>query len=80
MRGQRNLAWLAVWDGYFTVTFYFAARHRADVVELDIGDDLQRQAPEAEMSGRMLPLLTEVRDMPDLEAVLEVMRFKLTAK
>ena len=80
LRGQRNLAWLAVWDGYFTVTFYFAARHRADLLELDVGDALRRQAAEAEMTGRMLPLVIEVRDEQDVEAVLEIMRYKLTAR
>ena len=80
LRGQQNRAWLAVWDRYFTVTFYFAARHRSDLVALPIGADLQRQAAEAEMTGRMLPLVIEVHDVPDVEAVLEVMRYKLTAK
>jgi len=80
LRGQQNLAWLAVWDRYFTVTFYFAARHRADLVALPIGADLRRQAAEAEMTGRMLLLVIEVHDAPDVEAVVEVMRYKLTAK
>jgi hypothetical protein len=80
LRRRRNLAWLAVWDRYFTATFYFAARQRSDLVALPIGADLQRQAAEAEMTGLMLPLVIEVHDVPDVEAVLEVMRYKLTAK
>jgi len=28
IRGGKNVAWLAVWDGYATVTCYFAERHR----------------------------------------------------
>lgn len=26
LRGTKNLAWLAVWNEYATITFYFAAR------------------------------------------------------
>lgn len=80
LRGRKNVAWLAVWKDYATVTFYFAARHREDLVSLPIGDGLRRQAAESEMTGRMLPFVIEVRGLPDVEAVLEVMRYKLAAK
>lgn len=79
LRGRKNVAWLAVWKDYATVTFYFAARHREDLVSLPITDGLRRQAAEAEMTGRMLPFVIEVRALPDVDAVLEVMRYKLAA-
>ncbi|WP_460712774.1 DUF3788 family protein [Nocardioides dilutus] len=80
LRGTKNVAWLAVWKDYATVTFYFAARHREGLASLSIADDLRRQAAEAEMTGRMLPFVIEVRALPDVDAVLEVMRYKLAAK
>jgi hypothetical protein len=79
-RGKKNVAWLAVWQDYATVTFYFAARHREDLAALPIDEGLRRQAAEAEMSGRMLPFVIEVRALPDVDAVLEVLRYKLAAK
>ena len=80
LRGRRNLAWLAVWKDYATVTFYFAARQRNGLAALPIPDDLQTQAAEAEMTGRTLPLVIEIRSRADVDAVLEVMRYKLAAK
>jgi hypothetical protein len=69
-----------VWKDCVTVTFYFAARHPEGLVALPIDDCLRRQVVEAEMTGRMLPFVIEVRALPDVDAVLEVMRYKLAAK
>lgn len=80
LRGKRNLAWLAVWKEYATVTFYFASRQRKDLVALPIPDALRTQAAEAEMSGRMLPLVIEIRSRADVDAALEVLRYKLGAR
>lgn len=78
--GKRNLAWLAVWKDHATVTFYFAARHRRDLVALPITDALRRQAAEAELTGRILPLVIEIRSRGDVDVALEVLRYKLQAK
>jgi hypothetical protein len=80
LRGRKTVAWLAVWRDCATVTFYFAARHREDLVSLPITDGLRRQVAEAEMTGRMLPFVIEVRTLTDVDAVREVMRYKLAAK
>lgn len=80
LRGKKNLAWLAVWKDHATVTFYFAARQREDLVALPVPDALRRQAAEAEMTGRMLPLVIEIRSRADVDAALEVLRYKLGAR
>lgn len=80
LRGKKNLAWLAVWKDYSTVTFYFAARQRKDLVALPIPDALRMQAAEAKMTGRMLPLVIEIRSRADVDAALEVLRYKLGAR
>jgi hypothetical protein len=80
LRGTRNLAWLAVWKDHATITFYFAARHRADLVALPVPDALRSQAAAAEMTGRVLPLVIEIRSQADVEAALEVLRYKLAPR
>jgi hypothetical protein len=74
LRGGKNVAWLAVWDGYATVTCYFAARHRDDLVALPVPEDVATRAATAEMSGTMLPLVVEIRSQADVDAALEVVR------
>ena len=80
LRGKKNLAWLAVWKDYATVTFYFAARQREELAALPVPDALRVQAAEAEMTGRMLPLVIEIRSRADVDAALEVLRYKLGAR
>lgn len=80
VRGGKNIAWLAVWDGVATVTCYFAARHRAQLVELPVPQELRAQAAEAELAGRLLPLVVEVRTAADAAAATEIARFKLASR
>lgn len=80
LRGTKNLAWLGVWDGYATVTFYFAERHRNDLIALPIPDPLREQAARTEMIGRMLPLMVEIRALDDVAPALEILRYKTTAR
>jgi hypothetical protein len=80
LRGKKTVAWLAVWEGYATITFYFAARHRPGLVALPLPAPLRRQAAEAEMSGALLPLVVEIRTAADVDAALEVLRFKLASR
>jgi len=79
LKGSRNMAWLGVWDRYASVTFYFSARHRDDLVNLPIPEALRTEAAEAGMIGTMLPLLIEIRGQEDVDAALEVLRYKLKA-
>ena len=77
LRGTRNLAWLAVWKDHATITFYFAARHRDALVALPIPDALRHQAAQAKMTGRLLPIVIDIRSQADAQTALEVLRYKL---
>jgi hypothetical protein len=80
LRGKKNVAWLAVWDGCATVTCYFSARHREDLVTLPLPVRLRTQVTAADMSGAMLPVVVEIRSAADVDAALEVVRYRLRAR
>lgn len=80
LRGKKNMAWLAVWEGYATVTCYFAARHREDVAALPLPESLRTQVREVEMSGALLPVVVEIRSASDVDAAIEVVRYRLRAR
>ena len=79
-RGNKVVAWLAVWAGYATVTCYFAGRHRAELVQLPMPESLRAQAAQTELSGSLLPVVVEVRTDADAAAAAEVVRFKLASR
>jgi hypothetical protein len=80
LRGKKNIAWLAVWEGYATVTCYFSARHRDDLAALPLPDSLRTQISQVQMSGAMLPVVVEIRSPADVEAAVEVVRYRLRAR
>lgn len=80
LRGTKNIAWLAVWEGYATVTCYFSARHRRDLAALPLPDSLRTQVAEVAMSGTMLPVVVEIRSPADVEAAVEIVRYRLRAR
>jgi hypothetical protein len=80
LRGKKNVAWLAVWEGFATVTCYFSARHRRDLAALPLPDTLRTQIAEVAMSGAMLPVVVEVRSRADVEAAVEILRYRLRAR
>lgn len=79
-RGGKNVAWLAVWDGSATVTCYFAARHRPELMRLPVPETLRAHVAGTEMSGRLLPVVVEIRTSADADAGVEVVRLKLASR
>jgi hypothetical protein len=80
LRGKKNIAWLAVWEGFATVTCHFSARHRDDLAALPLPDCLRTQISQVEMSGAMLPVVVEIRSPADVEAAVEVVGYRLRAR
>ena len=78
--GAKNLAWCAIWDGYFTVGFFCAERHRAALQELPLTTAALALAREAPTQGRMLALRLEIREAADLTDVGELLRFRKRAR
>jgi hypothetical protein len=80
LRGRKNMAWLAVWDGYATVTCYFSARHREGLTAIHLPDDLRTRVAGTEMSGAMLPVMVEIRSPADVAAAVEIIRYRIRAR
>ena len=82
LMGKKNLAWLAVWEGYATITFYFAARHREDLLDLALPEEVLQTITNAETTfkGKLLPVVLELRQPADAAAVTPLAHFKATAK
>jgi len=80
LRGRKNMAWLAVWEGYATVTCYFSARHREGLAAIRLPEALRTRLAGAELSGAMLPVSVEIRSAADVAAAVEIIRYRLRAR
>ena len=74
MRSGKNVAWLAVWAGYATVTCCFAERHRSALASLRVPE--AARVASADLAGRLLPVVVEVRTVEDAAGAAEVVRLK----
>jgi len=80
LKGKKNLAWICINENVSTLTCYFSARHREQLIELPLPPDLKAQISEVAMIGKMLPVQIGLKDASDTEAALTVVKFKSTAK
>ncbi|WP_176387164.1 DUF3788 family protein [Leucobacter sp. 7(1)] len=71
-RGTKNLAWLALREGYATVTCYFAERYRTQLAAIP-GCAWVSTAP---VLGRLLPVHLELRAEGDADVALRVLATK----
>jgi len=78
VRSGKNVAWPAVWDGYATVTCYFAEPHRGALASLRVPE--AARAASADLAGRLLPVVVEVRTVEDAVGAAEVVRLKLGSR
>ena len=79
-RGGRTVAWLNVAPGCVRVTFYFAERHRAMLVDdSELAPDLRARIATVALIGKLLPVSLELLNGPDVRDVGAVLHAKLRA-
>ncbi len=79
--GDRTIAWLAVEEGFFKVTFYFAERHRATLREAsDLGAEVRERIEATPLIGKLLPVTLEIRSSADVALASAVLAIKLAVR
>ncbi|MCL2107327.1 MAG: DUF3788 domain-containing protein [Oscillospiraceae bacterium] len=76
----KTVFWLAVYEGYFKLTFYFPERTLPALLELPIREELKNTALSAKRIGKSVPLTLDVYDMAYLEDLLVIGRHKASLK
>lgn len=73
----KTVCWLSVWDDCFKLSFYFNDHNKGGVEMLDIDDEIKRSFREQIPSGRLSPLLIEVRDSSHIEDIRQIVEYKI---
>lgn len=79
-RKKQTICWLSVWDTFFKVAFYFNAKNRLGVEELEIAHALKQQFREAKSIGKLYPLVLELYETEQLEDLLRIISYKCSPK
>lgn len=76
--GKGTVAWLSVWRGCFKVALYFTEKTGAGIADLAIADSLKEQYRSNRPSGRLKPLVIEVKKKAQLRDVHALLRYKMS--
>ena len=74
--------WLAIWEGFFKVTFYIPERCRADALNLPLEGDVKQMVAEAKQMGKLkfFPVTFELHSPKLLDAVMLLVDFRKAIK
>lgn len=76
--GKRNLGWLHVYDGYFSVTCYFMAKHWERIAaDLSVPESLKEEFYKNRDTGTLLiPMTIKVRTGEAVEEIRSLLSLK----
>lgn len=77
---KKTVFWLTVWEGRFTVVFYFTEKTVDGLIPLPIASSCFQQLREVNHVGKFIPLILTIRTEEDLDDVLVVSNYKKNLK
>ena len=73
---KKNLGWIAVFDGYFSITFYFLERHLEAIAELEISEQIKEDFCRMKPVGKLLPMRIIAADSMAIKDIATVIQLK----
>ena len=73
---KKNLGWIAVFDGYFSITFYFLERHLEAIAALDISEQIKEDFCRMKPHGKLLPMRIIAADSMAIKDIATVIQLK----
>lgn len=77
---KKTVFWLSVWEGFFKTSFYFTEKHFESIAALDILETIKEEFRRAKPSGKLFPMIFDVKTGDQLQDLLTVVRFKKSLK
>ncbi|MDR0431424.1 MAG: DUF3788 domain-containing protein [Tannerellaceae bacterium] len=77
---KKTILWLSVWEGFFKTSFYFTEKHLEGIAALDIFESIKADFAQAKPSGRLIPMIIDVKGESQLTDLLTIIRHKKSLK
>lgn len=77
---KKNLAWHAIFEDYFIVTFYFTEKHFEKIDACDISPEIKEAFYKAKRHGKIIPMSVRVDTQLDVLEVIKIMILKKSLK
>ena len=73
---KKNLGWIAVYAGYFSITCYFLERHVEAIAALNISEQIKENFCLAKPVGKLLPMRIIATDSLAIKNIATVIQLK----
>ena len=77
---KKTILWLSIWEGFFKTSFFFTEKHLEGVAALDISEKIKDNFSEAKPTGRLIPMIIDVREKDQIKDLPTIIRFKKSLK
>ncbi len=75
---KKTIFWLSAWEDFLKISFYFTDTTAAGIEELNVSDDIKTAFANCPKVGKLKPLTLEISNIEQLDALFEIIRYKLT--
>ncbi|MCL2129303.1 MAG: DUF3788 domain-containing protein [Treponema sp.] len=77
---KKNLCWLSVWNTEFKLTFYFTEKTMAGVNELEISEEIKKNAQEIKKVGKLIPIIVLIKTKKAMNDGIKLLEYKMILK
>lgn len=77
---KKTVLWLSVWDDCFKLSFFFTEKTKGGIDTLEISTAIKERFRQQKATGKLIPLILEVRDNTLLDNVEQIVVYKMNCK
>ena len=77
---KNTVLWLSVWEDCFKLSFFFTEKTKSGVDELEIASSIKEDFKQQKVTGKLIPLILEIRDNSLLGDVEKIIEYKMKCK
>lgn len=77
---KKTVFWLSVWDGYLKTSFFFTAKNCLAIENLDIDSRIKEEFAQVKATGKLFPLILDIRKKEHLSDLLKIIEYKKSLK
>ena len=77
---KKTVLWLSVWEDCFKLSFFFTEKTRAGIELLEIDSGIKSYFAAQKATGKLIPLILEIRNDSMLDDVEKMIRYKMSCK
>ena len=77
---KKTILWLSVWESLIKASFYFTAKTRSGVLELNINEKIKRSFSETSFIGSLIPFIVNIESKDQLKDLRMLIAYKKELK